>query len=80
MSAPGFFEYEVCYWDEVDQEQTTRHGVTYAEDLSDAAENLSQFYGIDNITSVQFFPLYPEPVYEFNFEENNFKMIEIHNA
>ena len=80
MSTPGFYEYEVSYWDEVDSEMAVRRGVTYAEDLSEAAHNLCSFYGDDNINEVKFLPLYPTSVYEFNSEENNFKMIEIHNS
>ncbi len=80
MNTPGFFEYEINYWDEVDNELATRRGVTYADNLGEAAANLTEYYGEENINDVKFFPLYPEPIYEFNFAENNFKMIELRHS
>ena len=69
-----FFDYEISYYDEVDRQQSTCYGVTCADTVAEAVENLVQFYGEDNIGSIHVFPLYPNPVYEFNYSENNFSL------
>lgn len=67
-----YFEYEVKYFDEVDHKDMICRGVTSAEYVSDAVANITQFYGEENISSLQVYPLMPSPVYEFNYSENNF--------
>ena len=60
----GYFEYEVSFWDEVDGVVADRRGVTYAETCSEAAANIEDYYGRENIEKMSIFPLEPATVYE----------------
>ena len=64
----GFYEYEVHFWDEVDEEDALRTGVTYAENCAEATENIAGFYGDRNIEELIVRPLYPDPVYELSLD------------
>lgn len=69
-----YFEYEVKYFDEADRKDAICRGVTSAQCVADAVTNITEFYGDENISTLQIFPLIPSPVYEFNYSENNFSL------
>ncbi len=72
MDMSRFFEYRITYWDSIDDELITCYGVTYANNLMDATKNICDSYVEDSIESIQLFPLFPVPVYEFDDEMNYF--------
>lgn len=56
-----FYEYYLT----LNDLEETRAGVTYAENIGDATENIAAFYGESNIAILELTPLYDEPfVYE----------------
>ena len=68
----GFFEYEVEYWDSFIEKMTFSRGVIYADTFTNAVENLENYYeGIEKFT---IYGLEPTSVYEFNYDNNNFKL------
>ena len=69
-----YFEYEVKYFDECDRKDQICRGVTSARYIKDAISNIAEFYGEENISSLQVYPLNPSPVYEFSYAENNFSL------
>lgn len=69
-----YYEYEVDYWDEIDEENAVRRGVTCADDLHEAMENICLFYGEDNINNLLIFRLEGSKVYEFNYDGNHFTL------
>ena len=72
-----YFEYKVTYWDEVDQEEATRCGVLFAATYEKIIDRLDDYYGFNNLISFTIYPLCDDPVYEFNLDENHFKL-DIH--
>ena len=69
---PTYYEYEINYFDEIDTENVTCRGVTCADDLHEAMENICLFYGEDNINNLLIFRLEGSRVYEFNYDGNHF--------
>lgn len=68
----GFFEYEIEYWDPFTEKMTTSRGVVYADTFTNAVKNLEKHYeGIEKFT---IYGLEPFSVYEFNYDDNNFKI------
>lgn len=72
MEEYGFFEYKIEYWDEIQKKMTTACGVTYASTFTEAVDKIEQYY--DKIEDITIFSLEPYSVYEFNEEQNNFKI------
>lgn len=75
----GFFEYEVEYFNEflIDEQHPygqmkTVYGVTYAATYAEAICNIEKYY--DRIEKINITGLEPFSAYEFNGEDNNFKV------
>ena len=74
MEEYGFYEYKVEYWDEIQKKMTAACGVVCAKSFSEAMNNIEDYY--DSIVNVNLFGLEPFSVYEFNDEQNNFRIKE----
>ena len=46
------FEYQVYYWDEVDEAPKTEQGLTTAKDYSEATKKVTTYYGKSNVISI----------------------------
>ena len=75
----GFFEYKVEYFDEflINEQHPygkmkTVYGVTCAATYAEAICNIEKYY--DGIEKINIAGLEPFSAYEFNREENNFKV------
>lgn len=47
------FYYEVEYWDDIDGKQAAEKGIADAKTYGEAANQVSEFYGKDNVSSVK---------------------------
>lgn len=69
-----YYEYSVCFWDEIDQEDTFRQGVIAALSFADAVSKISEYYGDDYIISFEKILCCNDALYEFNADTNGFKL------
>lgn len=69
----SFFKYEVCYWDDMDNQERNCEGITYACDFPEAAYNIGLFYGKNSIVSLKIYIAdicQPATCYEFEGRTN----------
>ena len=70
----GFYEYKVTFWDDFKGEMKSVCGVTYASTFTEAVDKIEKNYC--TVENINIFGLEPYDVYEFNEEQNNFKIKE----
>lgn len=61
-----YWEYTAHVWNDLDNVEEVRHGVTFAKDFATAAKNINAYYG-EEMMSITMAPLDEEHVYEFEF-------------
>lgn len=64
-------EYEVRYWNDVDEKMCTVHGVTMTESFTEAMQNIEDYYG-DELDFVSIILLEEASVYEFESTQSEF--------
>lgn len=74
-----YYEYTVCYFDEIDHEETMRQGVVAADGYAKAVAIIAEYYGEECVCSVEKLMVCQEDLYEFNMEENGFKLEVMQN-
>lgn len=69
-----FYEYEVEWYCEDNEEMRTSRGVTFSGSLADAITNITTYYGSQTIDRLEIFTLLDECCYDFNDDcyEHNF--------
>jgi hypothetical protein len=78
MDKFNYYEYEVLYWDEIENEEATARGVVCVGSFSDAAGALLQFYG-ESVSSIKITELFYEScVLELN--EESLEVARKHNC
>ena len=45
--------YKVSYWDDIEKKENIARGIIYAESLSDAVAQITDWYGDDDISSIE---------------------------
>lgn len=63
-------EYEARYWNDVDGEMCTVHGVTMAESFTDAMEKIEGHYG-DELDFISIILLEEASIYEFEATQSD---------
>lgn len=51
-----FYDMEVRYFNDCDDRETVDTGLVYGESLGEAADKVSEYYGEDNLISVELKP------------------------